>query len=424
MPKVTIDWNKFNRNKMEINNEMLDYVVIEPNITFDRVRTLKITKLKDEHLSQLSQIDKLIASMPNLTEIIIDNNAFVPLSIFNCKNVENLTIINTKTHSIKDIENGLSSLSKLKQLKMDKTIINQLPIDIEENDNLEYISVSNAGLENIPIGITRLPKLQTLRLESNKIKEIPKELFNMPSLEVLDVSDNQIFDLQLPDAPTSKMTHLSVRKNKISSFPNQISQLKTIEFDASENTITNLKDIPKSLYFNFNSNPLIEIHVEKQKLPFIITNLEPKNTELSPKVKKLIDNCKQSTKAIIKTSINTGMSNIPKTNTISVDEVVSITDKPLTADFYEQPSCNELFNAINVDIMDELDKFTRNDITPETKKQLEIDIRENFICKNLPIVERLYNNNRNNEYLERINQFAHELCEVELGKDKKMQILL
>ncbi len=136
----------------------------------------------------------------------------------------------------------------LKQIKIDKYIVEREIIDIDARDvnckgrgitylpkkigkltYLEKLYLQKNNIHTIPIVICKLSNLRTLNLSHNWLKIIPQEIGQLILLYEFNVSYNRIEIIPNSIGKLKHLRKLSIEANPIKSLPLEISNLKKLE---------------------------------------------------------------------------------------------------------------------------------------------------------------------------------------------------
>eukprot|EP01080_Neovahlkampfia_damariscottae_P006236 gene6236-10242_t len=154
--------------------------------------------------------------------------------------------LNLSDNSIVSIPIEVKSLCCLKDLKLNKNLIKNVPDHLQFFDSLEYLDLSQNKIDSISPSIGKLKNLKSLLLNSNNLKSIPKEFGDLENLEYLDLSDNKLKQLFPFGKNMVKLLNLTVKNNRLEEIPSSIQNC--IQLSSIDVTINSIKQIPKELY--------------------------------------------------------------------------------------------------------------------------------------------------------------------------------
>jgi hypothetical protein len=151
----------------------------------------------------------------------ITNPSFhdLPAEIFDFTNLEYLSIVNKTNYRdnitlpLENLTAQFGSLKMLKELRINKAYIKQLPVSFAELTLLENLNLSLCEIQELPESIWNLPKLQYLILIGNQLTTIPDEI-QLPALLTLDIEKNHLSTL-----PASLLKQPNLRTIRASGNP-------------------------------------------------------------------------------------------------------------------------------------------------------------------------------------------------------------
>ena len=160
-------------------------------------------------------------------ELILNcyNIIFVPIQIYNFKNLTKLYLGNNKIYKLE--AHFFLNLTRLEEL------------DLSYN-----------GLKIIPEIISLLSKLKLLYLNGNKLYSIPETVYDLPELEYLNISNNRMYKLSKKIYKPKKLHTINVSYNQITTLPIQIINCKKL---------TNLNVSYNQIYY---LNPKVKTYLE------------------------------------------------------------------------------------------------------------------------------------------------------------------
>jgi Leucine-rich repeat (LRR) protein len=137
---------------------------------------------------------------------------------------------------IKSLEEALAIKDslKVKELIIEKAMLETVPEVIYRFSNLEMLSLSDNDIEQVDIDLTRLPKLNHLKLTGNILRNDRLKLTSNKTLKLLNLQSNQITDI--PDAVRNckKLETLWLGRNTMTGLTNRsfrkLKQVRDINF--------------------------------------------------------------------------------------------------------------------------------------------------------------------------------------------------
>jgi Leucine-rich repeat (LRR) protein len=104
----------------------------------------------------------------------------------------------------------------LRWLRLDKTNLQEIPVELGSLQKLEHISLRRNELEKVFGELTSLPCLRTINLRYNKIKSsgVPPQIFELDDLTNLDLSYNNLKDLPQGLDKAKSLLVLNLSNNK------------------------------------------------------------------------------------------------------------------------------------------------------------------------------------------------------------------
>jgi Leucine-rich repeat (LRR) protein len=121
-----------------------------------------------------------------------------------------------------------SSLKSLKRLTLNHAELASIDTVISKMKNLEVLDLSGNNLSSLPKSILQLKKLKILRLANNSLAQIPEWIDDLEALEELDISNTMLTTLPQSIAKIPKLKKLKIKKNRFTTLP---SSLKTLDED-------------------------------------------------------------------------------------------------------------------------------------------------------------------------------------------------
>ncbi|MCB0725792.1 MAG: leucine-rich repeat domain-containing protein [Ignavibacteriae bacterium] len=144
--------------------------------------------------NQLTSLPPEIKHLRNLQWLILEDNniASLPGEITELTNLE---VLNLDGNSALDVDGAFQvagAIPSLKELSMNKVLINTLPKSFFSLNNVEKLYLSNTGLNYFPEEMGQLYKLKVLDLTFNNIVTVPSDIEDMKRLLEIYLGGNQI----------------------------------------------------------------------------------------------------------------------------------------------------------------------------------------------------------------------------------------
>ena len=190
----------------------------------------------------------------NLKELNLSGNQItsLPESIGNLNNLRWLSLVNNQLTCLPE---NIGKLSNLKELHLEDNRLTSLPKNIGKLNNLQELYLENNQLKSIPESLGNIKNLEKLYLENNQLKSIPENIGNLSNLEELDLENNQLTSLPESLRNLSNLQELYLENNQLNGQAESvlkflvmtnsiITELKTDNFDFSEELKRNMQDVP------------------------------------------------------------------------------------------------------------------------------------------------------------------------------------
>lgn len=253
---------------MMINNsEELDDL---KNVSFENLKNLEYLSIRfNDNLDGISTKDlfKNIDGLKSLKELVLYNvNEAILAQIPSFKSLESLTINGLKGKFSQSFTKFPNLLSLVITRAPDLT---KIPLSIYELKELKQLSITSSGLVSVPQGISSLTNLKKLDLTFNKIVFLAPDIVDLTQMETLSLVRN--FNLlALPEAigKLSSLKRLSVESCQLTSLPESIvnlSNLKVLSFKAN-----NIKELPEDWS---KLNQLKRLNAERNRIEIIPSSL-------------------------------------------------------------------------------------------------------------------------------------------------------
>lgn len=212
----------------------------------------------------------------------------VPEEVLQCKNLEELELVNT---FIDKIQESLNQLEKLTSVY----ILNNVPtgkLGLEHNDHISYLRIAGYHPDKLPATYKNFTQLDSLNLTRSGISKFPNIKKNSSLVKLILIENNITFK-RFKGNP--RLEYLDLRRNKVTVVPNKISRkfksLTDLSFNANpvRKVKPGLGKLEKLAYLSFYANGITEIPESVYKLKNLKTiDLFDNRIEfVSPEIKNL-----------------------------------------------------------------------------------------------------------------------------------------
>jgi Leucine-rich repeat (LRR) protein len=178
-------------------------------------------------------------TMPKLRSVVIHNNK-IKRALRLSKN-ENITALTIRTDNRKTIPSSFRKLTGLTKLDLAENGITKFPNGGRHNKNLQELNLqrNNITLRN---RIKRHPYLERLALQKNIIQHVPASIKNCSNLKKLNFNSNRISSVSNSIKALSKLEQLSFYDNHLKAIPEGVYKLNSLrEIDLFHNQIEKLE---------------------------------------------------------------------------------------------------------------------------------------------------------------------------------------
>ncbi len=212
-------------------NKDLMKTIIDDKLIFEEISNFQFPKIT------LSQFDQIINYHCSDLDIFLGKNYFRSELLEKLSHIER----------IEDLSRILNKKEEIFALNLSYTNIKKLPPEIFQFINLQALNISGnkfSDIENVISDLKRLPNLKILQLNRLKLKKLPENIYTLSNLEVLDVAGNYLKEIDEKLGQLTKLKLLSVSSNnKLQNLPKSISNLKCLELlDISGTWISELSE--------------------------------------------------------------------------------------------------------------------------------------------------------------------------------------
>ncbi len=141
----------------------------------------------------------------------------LPEGIYGCGRLQSLSI-SSNTDTLK-ISKGIISLNKmLTELRISKTILDTLPVELSEMSKMSKLVFYKCGLKEMPQPVLKMNLLKELWLDSNSISNLPRAISGMQGLTYLSLKGNRISYIPSDICFLQNLAVLDLRGNPIDPY--------------------------------------------------------------------------------------------------------------------------------------------------------------------------------------------------------------
>ncbi len=140
---------------------------------------------------------------------------------------------------------NIARLANLKELRLFKSNLHELPATIGGLDKLEELVLSDNKLKELPPEIGKLKNLKRLSLHHNQLTHLPKEIGNLENLEVLNLGFNKLDSIPQEIIQLKKLKFLYLHQNQLTKLPFGLEYLQDLQMVNLERNYLN--ELPQSL---------------------------------------------------------------------------------------------------------------------------------------------------------------------------------
>lgn len=215
--------------------------------------------------SSIEEIPETIGNLSGLEELHLRecfNITHLPLSLKNCKNIENISLSNCNFIEFPLI---LLELEQLKTIDISSNDIQFLPNFISNFKKLECLIFDNTKIKNIPYSIEYCELLREIHGKNSYLEFIPETIGNLKELEFLYIPRTRITSLPESIIHCSKLKIIDIEKTYIQQIPNfgHLDHLKYIETIYTEDTP-----------YDKNMNNFISLDISREGIFYVKGNYQ------------------------------------------------------------------------------------------------------------------------------------------------------
>lgn len=233
----------------------------------------------DEGLSkefQPKELDILIQESPEkVKSISFPVKSITVEKVFECRNIESLSLYNMGLEKLPKVESpksilsflskkeskGIENLIYLRTLFLSGNKLECIPTELSKLENLWYLDLGSNGISEVPEKIPLPKNLENLNLRSNKFSDFPIGIVQMEKLKELELQNNQICDITCNIENMKSLRHLNISNNKFKCIPKKLSKLQNLKsIDITNNEVTHIcenNDIQFSIRsLSLSKNPI------------------------------------------------------------------------------------------------------------------------------------------------------------------------
>lgn len=127
------------------------------------------------------------------------------------------------------LESALRHPDQVYKLKLQKTGLNQFPVEIFQFKNLRVLDLSKNKIKEIPPQIGQLKNLTHLSLSKNRLTSIPAEIGQLTNLKILILNQNEIDSLPPEIGNLINLVYLDLWSNNLGYFPKELKKLMALK---------------------------------------------------------------------------------------------------------------------------------------------------------------------------------------------------
>jgi len=271
-----------------------------------KLQNMKICDLANNPLEILSDD---FGDLQNLTELYINNTRINDLSgtidrltslkvlHFYDRNVSEAQMHTVYKGDMTNSNCDISGLVNLKECKLGRIQLTELPTNIENLRRLESLNVSSNEITKLPPGFVNLISLKTLYLTSNNISELPEDIGSLSRLEVLILNSNKLTALPESIRKLKYLSELGISENRFEVVSDAIFDLENLRtLNLSENSLSILPELvggSKLIELSMGLNKFTEIPgaVYKMEKLCILGASYNQIASISPAISNLTNLC-------------------------------------------------------------------------------------------------------------------------------------
>ena len=128
--------------------------------------------------------------MMDITHLNIRENGITELDMKICQNLPCLERLDLQKNRLQHISSSVYLLERLKTLRLDFNLLEELPDEISRLSALEQLSVSHNKLTQLPPSFAKLRKLKRLNISENNMRLLRSDISELQALESLYLHGN------------------------------------------------------------------------------------------------------------------------------------------------------------------------------------------------------------------------------------------
>jgi Leucine-rich repeat (LRR) protein len=235
LKELELEMNPLSSPPMEIVSRGHEMVLIYLK-RFDYIPGLDFTlSLPSLNLSQLPSDLRLYASV--LTSLDVSNNCLDTLQE-NVSVLHRLRELKATSNVISTLPDEIGALLSLQRLHLQVNRLSKLPSAVSLLRSLQLLNVVENSLTALGPEIGGLTALQELRVSRNAIVSIDSSIWKCKSLQIIACESNCLVELPQSVCRLPLLASLLIAKNRIERLPNRLGDLTSLtELDVAENCL-------------------------------------------------------------------------------------------------------------------------------------------------------------------------------------------
>ncbi|XP_018722508.2 disease resistance protein RPV1 [Eucalyptus grandis] len=232
-------------------------------------RKIKMPQLKVLNLTGCADLlmSPDLSSFPDLEILILERCSRLMKLDPSVRHLKCLTTLNLRfCDELNMLPIELGHMKALKELHIDGTSVQKIPMSMGYMKKLEIFSASNCfQLSHLPDSVCGLTALSKLSLENAKISQIPASVEKLVKLQILSLKDCRWIG-KFPDSICTlgnSLEELDITGTVISELPNSITSLRRLKVLKMDSCF--IRELPREIGHLFNLEELHASHCRSLK---------------------------------------------------------------------------------------------------------------------------------------------------------------